>query len=170
MATVAISPMTEAGFTRALALLETALGPDHPEVANVATEAAIFYVMNERADEAFAQFERAYRIRLGRFGATHEQTLIALENYAEIHWNVEQFDEGVTLARSLLGARRAQKTPKPGRIAQAQFLLARLLAAGEGGEGEARTHASAALEAYASIDDPHGQKEQIEEFLKELPT
>jgi len=45
-----------------------------------------------------------------------------------------------------------------------------LLAAGEEGGGEARTHPSVALEAYASRAAPRGQLAQIEEFMKELPS
>src|SRR5205085_2129466 len=67
-------------YARALAIQERAQGPDHPDVAIVASNLAIALFELGRLDEAVVLFERSLAIRERVFGRDHEQTAYAMHN------------------------------------------------------------------------------------------
>jgi tetratricopeptide (TPR) repeat protein len=58
-------------YQRVLAILEKALGPDHPDVATTLDNLAIVYRVGHRLDEAIQTYKRVLTIREKALGPDH---------------------------------------------------------------------------------------------------
>ncbi|WP_298364784.1 tetratricopeptide repeat protein [Azospirillum sp.] len=72
-------------FTRALAIRETALGPDHPDTATCLSNLAELYRAQGRLGEAAPLYARALAICETALGPDHPDTATCLSNLAELY-------------------------------------------------------------------------------------
>jgi tetratricopeptide (TPR) repeat protein len=75
----------ESVHKRFLALAETVVGPEHPQVATAANTLAKFYRTHGSYDTAEPLYQRALAIREAVLGSAHPDTAIVLNNLAALY-------------------------------------------------------------------------------------
>lgn len=90
---------------RAVAIRETALGADHPDVATSLNELAIVYYRQGRYEEAVQVQKRALAIREKAFGGDHPDVARSLHNLANIAYEAGRYDEAEPLQKRALAIR-----------------------------------------------------------------
>jgi tetratricopeptide (TPR) repeat protein len=95
-------PTAEPLFARALAIFETALGPDHPEIANVLDDLAFVYRKQRRYAEGEGLQRRALAIWEKALGPDHPDFANSLNGLAAVYRNQGRYAEAESLhARAL---------------------------------------------------------------------
>ena len=84
-------------FQRSLAILEKALGPDHPDVATSLNNLATLYRNQGRYVEAETLFVRSLAIREKALGPDHPDVAGSLNSLAELYRNQGKYDEAEPL-------------------------------------------------------------------------
>jgi tetratricopeptide (TPR) repeat protein len=72
-------------YKRALAIRETALGANHPDVAQTLNNLALVYADQSKHGEAEALYKRALAIRETALGANHLDVAWTLNNLALVY-------------------------------------------------------------------------------------
>jgi len=72
-------------FTRALAIGEKGLGPDHPGVGATVQNLGILYATQERYQEAEPLLKRSLAINLKEFGGAHVRTALSLKTLSSFY-------------------------------------------------------------------------------------
>lgn len=85
-------------YERAKQLVESYLGPDHPDVALMLSGMATAYHFTGEIEKAIATFERALQIRERTFGASSPVLITTLNNYAELLVAQDRVAQGLALA------------------------------------------------------------------------
>ena len=86
----------EASQTRALAIMEQAYGPDHPEVAITLGNLGSVQRAQHRSKEARGSYQRAAMIFAAKLGEQHRHTTLARRLIAEISGegtNIGEYDD-----------------------------------------------------------------------------
>jgi tetratricopeptide (TPR) repeat protein len=95
----------EEPLTRALALREQALGPDHPDVARSLNNLALLYNHQGRYAEAKPLYQRALALRERGLGPDHPDTATSLNNLALLYYDQERYGEAEPLYQRALTIR-----------------------------------------------------------------
>ena len=130
---------------RALAILENALGPDHPDVARALNNLGVLYMELGRYAEAEPLFTRALAIREIELGPDHPRVALTLHNLGIVHMELARHTESESFHTRALAIRKKAFEPNhpevlwsliglgvlyrnEGRYAEAESLLSRVLA------------------------------------------
>jgi eukaryotic-like serine/threonine-protein kinase len=140
-------------FRIALGIVERTEGPDAPAIAGVERDVATTLMAQGKLDEALAASQRAVAVT-EKHGADGETRLGgALGDLAEIQLARGHAELALPIAeRSLAMATARPSDANPGELADAQFLVARVLWEGHGDRKRARTLADAAAKAQPDPD------------------
>ena len=97
-----------------LAILEKALGPEHPALGQSLNNLAGLYYAQEKYTESELLFKRAPAIREKALGPEHPDVATVLENYAELLRKTRREDEAAKMeARAkAIRAKHAQENPQ----------------------------------------------------------
>ena len=76
-------------------LIESYLGPDHPDVALMISGMASCYHYTGEIEKSFAAFERSLAIRVKVFGENSPVLIPTLNNYAELLLGQDKLDKGI---------------------------------------------------------------------------
>ena len=161
-------------LTEALAIRETALGPDHPDTATSLNNLAGLYKAQGRLDEAAPLYARALAIREKALGPDHPSTAISLNNLASLYQAQGRLDEAAPLyARALAIREKALGPDHPstatslnnlaglyyaqGRLDEAAPLLARALAICETALGPDHPSTATSLNNLAELYKAQGR-------------
>lgn len=93
-------------YERTLKTLESALGPNHPDVGTVLGNLASLYVQNGKLEEAEPIFQRSIEIDKSSHGAEHPKTATTMHNYALLLEREQKWDEAERVYRESLEIRR----------------------------------------------------------------
>jgi tetratricopeptide (TPR) repeat protein len=86
-------------FRRALAIRETGLGPDHPDVASSLNNLAFLLKSVDHGGEAEPLYRRALAIREASFGPDHPDVAVSLNNLASVLQTTNRLGEAEPLYR-----------------------------------------------------------------------
>jgi len=89
-------------FTRALAIGEKGLGPDHPGVGATIQNLGILYATQERYREAEPLLKRSLAINLKEYGGTHVRTALSLKTLSSFYAIQGQMGEAERLIQKSL--------------------------------------------------------------------
>jgi serine/threonine protein kinase/tetratricopeptide (TPR) repeat protein len=98
-------------LTKAAAVREAALGPDHPHTLFSRNDLAIAYWTAGRRSEATALFEATLKIREAALGPDHPDTLALRNNLASAYLTAGRTSEAIPLLESTLKIREAALGP-----------------------------------------------------------
>jgi tetratricopeptide (TPR) repeat protein len=122
-------PEAEKASRRALAISETSLGPDHPEVAiRLSNLAALLFATNRLA-EAEPLMRRALAIDETGYGPDHPRRATGLNNLAQMLQDTGRLAEAEPLMRRALAIDEASYGPAHPNVARDLSNLAQLLSA-----------------------------------------
>jgi nephrocystin-3 len=93
-------------YQRTLKTLESALGPNHPDVGTVLNNLASLYVQNNKLEEAEPIFQRGIEIDKTSHGIEHPKTATSLHNYALLLEREQKWEEAEKVYRESLEIRR----------------------------------------------------------------
>jgi tetratricopeptide (TPR) repeat protein len=98
-------------FNRSLAILEKALGPNHPDVAQALNNLALLYDKQGRYTTAEPLYKRSLAIHERVLGPVHPNVALSLNNLAELYRAQGRYADAEPLATDLFKAtcRRAGK-------------------------------------------------------------
>lgn len=130
---------------RALAILENALGPDHPDVARALNNLGVLYMELGRYAEAEPLLTRALAIREIELGPDHPRVALTLHNLGIVHMELARHKEAESFHMRAMAIRKKAFEPNhpevvwslfllgvlyrnEGRYAEAESLLARVMA------------------------------------------
>ena len=91
-----------ATHTKARAVRETALGPDHPETLASRNNLAEAFRGAGRSAEAIALHEETLKLKESRLGADHPETLASRNNLATAYWAAGRMSEAIALHEATL--------------------------------------------------------------------
>jgi CHAT domain-containing protein/tetratricopeptide (TPR) repeat protein len=95
-------------FQRSLAILEQALGANHPDVAESLNKLAVLYVNQGQYSKAEPLYQRSLAIREQAVGANHPAVAVSLNNLALLYVNQGQYSKAEPLyQRSLAISEKA---------------------------------------------------------------
>jgi CHAT domain-containing protein/tetratricopeptide (TPR) repeat protein len=143
---------------RALAIRETALGPNHPDVALSLIEAGrLIGVAEGRPEEAFALFERAESILSSSVESRHRSVGLLLQARADLHGFAGNLDTSADLQRRSIALREETLGPQHPDLGMSYNNLGKVLEKlGEYAEAEAAfVRASSIWEAALGESHPH---------------
>ncbi|MCI0459831.1 MAG: tetratricopeptide repeat protein, partial [Gemmataceae bacterium] len=84
-----------------------ALGPDHPEAANIQSQLASVYQSRGNLPEAIRLLEQIRDQRRAKFGPNHAATLASMNNLAVVYWRNKQLDRAIPLMEETVRLKRA---------------------------------------------------------------
>lgn len=168
--------------SRALAIRENMLGPDHPDAANSLTNLGIALGEQGRHAEAVTLFERALEIRERSFGPDDPRVAQALINLAHSYDEQGQFSETEALDKRALAiwenalgpdhphtafavVNLAHEYMRQGRYAEAEPLQKRALAIREKTLGPDHPDVSVSLNNVADVYRCQGRYAEAEALL-----
>ena len=161
-------------WQRALAIVEQALGPDHPDTALSLNNLAVLYWYQGRLAEAGPLCERALAIFERALGPDHPDTALSLNNLAELYRDQGQLAEAEPLYERALAIRERALGPEhpatalslnnlaalywhQGRLAEAEPLCERALAIRERALGPAHPDTALSLDNLAELYRAQGR-------------
>jgi serine/threonine protein kinase/tetratricopeptide (TPR) repeat protein len=97
--------------TKAAAVREAALGPDHPDTLQSRGHLAAAYSAAGRLSEAIALYEATLRLQEARLGPDHPDTLISRNNLANAYRKAGRLSEATALYEATLKHREAVLGP-----------------------------------------------------------
>jgi Tfp pilus assembly protein PilF len=164
---------------RALAILEKALGPDHPDTAIGLNNLALLYDNQGRYDEAEPLYQRALAIDERASGPDHPDTAIGLNNLAWLYDNQGRYGEAEPLYQRALAIDEKALGPyhhgtaadlnnlaalywHQGRYGEAEPLCQRALAIDEKALGPDHPDTATNLNNLANLYDSLGRYEEAE--------
>lgn len=130
----------------ALSIQHATLGPDSLAVAGALSQLGVVEARAGRLVAAEPSFRRALAIRRAVLGEQAPATAGAHHNLGSLLELAGDADSAEAPARQALAIRRAILPPQHPDIAASEALLARVLGARPGGQGEALGHARAAMD------------------------
>ncbi|MBL9104635.1 MAG: serine/threonine protein kinase [Myxococcales bacterium] len=154
---------------RALKIREKTLGPEHPEVAVSLRSLGDTLAKQGRHAEARERYGAALALREKAFGADHPDIANILVDLAELE--LKAGGDAVPSATRALAIREGHSDSIQSDLAEARYLLARALIAGEPTAVErarARTLAQAARDGFAGAKDRAPELAKVEAFLARL--
>jgi tetratricopeptide (TPR) repeat protein len=98
-------------LTRALAVRQEALGPDHPDTLHSMYYLAETYMWRFRPNEALPIYEEALKLRKARLGPDHPDTLESMHGLAWAYAETGRLDESRSLSEEVLRLRKARLGP-----------------------------------------------------------
>src|SRR5262249_12811668 len=93
--------------SRALAIREKALGPDHPDVASSLNGLGAVYQAQGRYGDPGSLYRRALAIREKGLGPGHADVATSLNNLAELYTAQRRYADALPLVRITIGHERA---------------------------------------------------------------
>jgi eukaryotic-like serine/threonine-protein kinase len=149
---------------RALAISEEALGPRHPDVASSAANLGNLLQQQKRYDEAEHQYRRALEIQREALPADHPDVASSLVGLARVGLAKNDLEQAREHAEHAVSIREKAKMA-PELLAEARFVLARILWNIRGERARSRSLAEQAHTAWsnAGSDDP-----QTKEYLADV--
>ncbi|MBV8197900.1 MAG: tetratricopeptide repeat-containing protein, partial [Candidatus Eremiobacteraeota bacterium] len=171
---------------RALALLENALGPDHPDVSRALNNLGVLYMELGRYAEAEPILGRALAMREAELGPDHPVVGRTLHNLAIVYMELERYAEAESLhKRALANCEKAFESNDPqalwsqaslgvlyrtvGRYAEAEPILARILAVREETLGPEHPDVAMSLMQVAEVYAGSGRGAEAERlYLRAL--
>ena len=170
-------------YRRALAILEQALGPEHPDTANSLNNLAGLYQNQGRYGEAEPLLVRALAIREKALGPEHPDTAASLNNLALLYKSRGRSEQAEPLYRRALAiAEKALGPEHPntaaglnnlallyksqGRSEQAEPLYRRALAIAEKALGPEHPQTATSLNNLAGLYNAQGRSEQAEPLYR----
>lgn len=118
---------TRQSYERARAILESRLGPTHPDVGSILANIASFLSEHSKFEEAEAVFQRSLRIGELAYGPEHPNVATRLNNYASLLYRQQKYDRAEPYYRQTLAIRRKTLGPKHPQTAVALNNLANAL-------------------------------------------
>ena len=97
--------------TKARAVREAALGPDHPDTLDSRNNLANAYWVAGRLPEAIALYEATLKLRESKLGPDHPDTLKSRSNLASAYRAAGRIDEAIALHEATLKLREAKLGP-----------------------------------------------------------
>ena len=97
--------------TKARAVRETALGPDHPDTLASRHNLATAYQEAGRMSEAIALHEGTLKLRESKLGPDHDHTLKSRNNLANAYWSAGRIAEAIALHEGTLKLRESKLGP-----------------------------------------------------------
>jgi tetratricopeptide (TPR) repeat protein len=98
-------------LTKALAVRQAALGPDHPDTLQSMYRLAVAYQSAYRSAEALPLFEKALKSYTAVLGPDHPDTLESMFGLAWAYWAAGRLDEYTSLVEEVLRLRKAKLGP-----------------------------------------------------------
>ena len=155
-------------YRRALAIVEKAVGPEHPNTAASLNNLAALYDSQGRYDEAEPLYRRALAIREKARGPEHPNTAASLNNLAELYLSQGRYAEAEPLYRRALAIVEKALGPEhpdtattlnnlaalydsQGRYDEAEPLYRRALAIREKARGPEHPHTATTLNNLAGL-------------------
>jgi tetratricopeptide (TPR) repeat protein len=139
--------------TRARAVRESALGPDHPDTLYSRNNLAVAYLAAGRTAEAIALDEGTLKLREARLGPDHPDTLMSRGNLAAAYESLSRWVEAEPLRRDAVARRRKTEKPDSSLLARDLAALGRnLLKQSRWPEAEPVLRESLAIDARAQPD------------------
>jgi serine/threonine protein kinase len=118
--------------TRALALRQEKLGPDHPDTLNSMTSLATSYMVTGQSEKSIVMLEQIVRTRQAKLGPDHIDTLMSTHLLANAYLTIRKFDKALPLLEQLVQKRLAKSGPDhPDTLASMNMLAAAYLSAGK---------------------------------------
>ena len=111
---------------KSLAILEKALGPNHPRVAVPLNNLGLLYSETGRLDEARTLLERSIRIKEATYGANSPEVASGLNNLAGIYKDTGNYVQAERLYKQSLAIREKALQPDHPDVAQSLDNLATL--------------------------------------------
>ena len=162
---------------RALTILQTALGPSHPEVATSLDELAILCYRQARHKEAEPLQMRALAIREDALGPEHPDVASSLNDIAIVYLEQGRYDEAEPLHKRALAIREKAFGPGDAKVASAlnnlaivyceqgkytegEPLLARSLRIREEALGPNHPHVATSLNNLGNLYESQGRFEE----------
>jgi CHAT domain-containing protein len=145
---------------RALAILEKALGPSHPNVALVLISLAVVRRHQGKYAEAEALLQRALAIQEQTFGPNHPDVALILNNLANVRRDQGKYAEAEALLKRSLAIREQGLGPNhPDVVQSLNNLAGAYQSAGKADLALASSRkATAAVIAHAATGDTGGQR------------
>ena len=97
--------------TKARAVRETALGPDHPDTLASRHNLATAYQEAGRMSEAIALHEGTLKLRESKLGPDHDHTLKSRNNLANAYWSAGRNEDAIALHEGTLKLRESKLGP-----------------------------------------------------------
>jgi eukaryotic-like serine/threonine-protein kinase len=144
-------------FGRALALFESSVGSEHPEIATTLNNLASSLLIEGRYDEARSNIERALELYMRSHGPEHPRVANAMINLAGVEQRTGNLERAVELGRRALKIRSAMLGPDHPDTATARNNLGATYAALEDHDNAERQYRAAAeaLERVYGDDHPN---------------
>jgi tetratricopeptide (TPR) repeat protein len=98
-------------LTRALAVRQAALGPDHHDTLESMAGLATTYMQGDRVNEAMPRFKEALELRKAKLGPDHPDTLWSMAGLAWAYMRAGRLDEATSLDEEVLRLRKATLPP-----------------------------------------------------------
>nr|AAX07521.1 putative serine/threonine protein kinase [Gemmata sp. Wa1-1] len=112
-------------YTRALALRQEKLGPDHPDTLMSMTTLATSYLATGKLDQATLMLEQIVQTRQEKLGPDHPDTLMSTHILANAYLATGKFDKALPLLEQFLQKRQAKLGPDhPDTLASMNMLAA----------------------------------------------
>ena len=111
---------------RALEILETALGPEHPDTVIVLSNLAGIYRMAGAYDRSLPLFQRALQTREKILGPVHPDTATSLNNLATLYQDMGAYGQALPLYQRALQIREKVRGPEHPDTAHSLNTLAAL--------------------------------------------
>ncbi len=140
-------------FQRSLAIWQTTLGPEHPEVANTLSNLAVLYDAEGRYDQAERLYQRSLAIREKALGPEHPDLATTLNNLAEVYAAQARFSEAEPLLKRSLAIREKALGPDHPAVGESLNNLAQLYFS-QGRDAEAEPLYKRSLETYEQAVGP----------------
>jgi tetratricopeptide (TPR) repeat protein len=173
----------EALYQRALAIMEKALGPDHPDLADPLSTLAGLYYSQHQYTQAEPLYKRALAIQESIAGSENPIVALTLESLAEIYKANLQFAQAeplykraLTISEKALGPEHpavamslndlGQLYQFEGQYAQAESLYKRALAIREKALGSADPDVAESLTSLGNLYSAEGQFAEAESSFK----
>ncbi len=137
---------------RTIRILKKSHGPDHPDVATAVCDLGLTLKSMERWDEAVEQLNEAQAIWQKILGPEDPQNAYAQLGLAEVELGRDRPARAVPLAERAVALRQASQMD-PTLLANARFVLAQALWDSAGDRDRARSLATAARDAWATLGE-----------------
>ena len=169
----------EALYQRALAFLESAVGPEHLDVATSLNNLAVLYREQAKYEQAEPLYQRALAIRVTALGLEHPDVANSLNNLAVLYRQQGKYEQAEPLHQRALAIREKALGPEHSNVAtslnnlallyvnqgkyeQAEPLHQRALAIREKTLGPEHPDVATSLSNLAALYDDQGKYEQAE--------
>ncbi|MCX4246040.1 tetratricopeptide repeat-containing serine/threonine protein kinase [Paraliomyxa miuraensis] len=157
---------------QALTISEEALGSEHPDIASSAANLGNLLLRQRRYDDAEHQYRRALQIQRATLPPDHPHVALSLLGLARVGLAKEEFDAARGHAEQAVSIRESG-TMAPELLAEAHFVLARILWSEPGERSRSRSLAEQAHDAWSNArsDDQQTREylAEVEQWLTEHP-